>query len=278
MVIGETMGTVRKLGVMVVGTLILTIALAACTSSTSPPSTSSTSTTGTSITTTTTAPVTTTSGVSPANLDRFVGLARKGLRQPFEAVYRLLYPTGEIGQVNEFRIWSEPAAGTQNEGDFVYEATAGSRTFRFIHNLRGNYECLRASPQSKWRCVGPLVAASIGQTMMIEGYRLPMFLPRETMFLPQDTTTPMALSHRIVLSRRVWCLQTGPRFTLCLTKTGQLAVATPTPLTSARQLELVSLAPIPSKLDFAPAVRPRPWNGQGFPRLCGTTLCLPPGN
>ena len=194
---------------MVVGTFILTIALAACTSSTSPPSTSSTSTTGTSITTTTTAPVTTTS-VSARKPGPIVGLARKGLRQPFEAVYRLLYPTGKIGQVNEFRIWSEPAAGTQNEGDFVYEATAGSRTFRFIHNLRGNYECLRASPQSKWRCVGPLVAANIGQTMMIEGYRLPMFLPRETMFLPQDTTTPMALSHRIVLSRRVWCLQTGP--------------------------------------------------------------------
>ena len=276
MVIGETMIRVRKLGVTVM--VVLALMLAACTSSTSPPPTSSTSTAGASTTTITTAPVTRTTGVSPANLDRFVALARKGLRQPFEAVYRLVYSTAEIGQVNEFRIWSEPAAGTQNEGDFVYEATAGLLTFRFIHNRRGNYECLRASPQIKWRCIGPLVAASIGQTMMIEGYRLPMFLPRETMFLPQDTTTPMALSHRTVLSRRVWCLQTGPRFILCLTKTGQLAVATPTPLTSARQLELVSLAPIPSKLAFAPAARPTPWNGQGFPRLCGTTLCLPPGN
>ena len=76
--------------------------------------------------------------------------------------------------------------------------------------------------------------------MMIERYRLPMFLPT----LPQDTTSAIALSHQIVLSRRVSCLQTVP-YTLCLTKTGQLAVATPTPLTSARQLELVSLAPIP---------------------------------
>ncbi len=261
----------NKLGMAVMA--VTALMLTACTSTSSPPSTSSTSTTGTSTTTTTTAPVTTTTTVSSASLDRFVALARKGLRQPFEAVYRLVYPTGEIGQVNQFRIWSEPATGSQNEGDFVYEATAGLRTFQFIQNRRGDFECLRAAPQREWRCLGPLFPSSIGQTMMIERYRLPMFLPT----LPQDTTSAIALLHQIVRSRRVWCLQTHP-YTLCLTKTGQLAVATPTPLTSARQLELVSLAPIPSKLAFAPAVTPRPWNGQGFPRLCGTTLCLPPGN
>jgi hypothetical protein len=64
MVIGETMITVRKLGMTAMVTFVLAVTLAACTGSTSPPSTSSTSSTSTPPTTqastTTTSPTTTT--------------------------------------------------------------------------------------------------------------------------------------------------------------------------------------------------------------------------
>ena len=270
--IGETMTTVRKLGVTVVVTLILTVTLAACTSSSAPVPTSPSASQPGAYRSTTTAPVTTTTtNVTPADQHRFVALARQGLREPFEAVYRLVYGTGNrsIGQVNEFRIWSEPAAGSRRWGHFVYETQAGSRTFEFILNGRGIFECLRAASQGAWRCVGPLSGASIGQTMKVEGYRLPMYLI-------EDGFDPgFALSHRVVLNRRVWCLQTG--YTLCITKSGQLALAAPTIVTFAQRLELVSLAPISSKLALLPPATPTPWKHYGIPSLCDTSLCQPPG-
>ena len=271
MVIGAMMGTVRKLGMAVMVTFILIITLAACTSSSAPvPTSPSTSQPG-AYRSTTTVPVTATTNVTPADQRRFVALARQGLRKPFEAVYRLVYGTGNhsIGQVNEFRIWSEPAAGSRSWGHFVYETQAGSRTFEFILNGRGDFECLRATPQGAWRCVGPLSGASIGQTMKVEGYRLPMYLI-------EDGFDPgFALSHRVVLNRRVWCLQTG--YTLCITKSGQLALAVPTIVTFAQQLELVSLAPISSKLALLPPATPTPSKHYGIPSLCDTSLCQPPG-
>jgi hypothetical protein len=264
--------TRRKLSVVGAVIVFVALTLAACTSSSAPVATSSSTSQPGAYRSTTTAPVTTTTtNVTSADQRRFVALARQGLRQPFEAVYRLVYGTGNrsVGQVREFRIWSEPAAGSRRWGYFVYETQAGSRTFEFILNGRGIFECLRAASQGAWRCVGPLSGASIGQTMKVEGYRLPMYL------IEGGFNPGFALSHRVVLSRRVWCLQTGN--TLCITKSGQLALAAPTIVTFAQRLKLVSLAPISSKLDLLPPATPTPWKHYGIPSLCDTSLCQPPG-
>jgi hypothetical protein len=68
-----------------------------------------------------------------------VALAHKGLSEPFEAVYRFVPPLGKWGgHVHNFRVWSEPPAG----GNFVFEATFGCGTFRFIQTKSADYRAL----------------------------------------------------------------------------------------------------------------------------------------
>ncbi len=124
-------------------------------------------------TTTTTAPVSKT--VSRADMARFVGLAHEGLREPFEAAFRHLPPEDRP----DFSLWYEPTGAEPDNSSFVYEAAFAHGTFRFIKNRSGDYECLRASPSSVWRCVGPFGPQSIGQFQQVDGYRLPIFAAGE---------------------------------------------------------------------------------------------------
>jgi hypothetical protein len=168
--------------------LAMTLMLAGCTSSTSPPTTTSNPSTKT---------------ISRVDLDKFVALAHKGLSEPFEATYRLVYPKGTgKSDLHDFRIWSEPPVGSDVWGNFVYEAPFGSGTFRFIENGRDDYECLRAAPEDKWSCVGPYYPTSNDGIMQVEGYRYPMWVAGE---MTTALGPPLTLSYRVVLGRRLWC-------------------------------------------------------------------------
>jgi hypothetical protein len=260
------MRMVRKL--VVIAAVAMTLVLTACTSSTVPLPKSSTSPTG-STASLVTAPTT----VSRADLSRFVALARKGLRVPFEAAYRFVPPLGKWGgHVYDFRVWSEPAVGSDPEGNFVYESPFGRGTFRFIQTGNGDYECLRAAPRRVWKCVGPFGPQTIGQGMLVEGYRMPMVLAED---LSTGLVGPLVLSHRTVLGRRLWCLNvlniTFEGF-LCLTKTGQLAFDDKL-FIGPRELELVSLVLTESKSAFLLPAKPKPWRGELLPNLCGKVQC-----
>jgi hypothetical protein len=58
---------------------------------------------------------------------------------------------------------------------------------------------------------------------------------------------------------------------LCLTRTGQLALATD--MFVSGQLEAVSLALNPSTSAFVAPAKPTPWNKGGLPNLCGKVQC-----
>ena len=240
--------TVRKLGV--IAAVAMTLMLAACTSSTVPA-------------TTTTASVPKT--VSRAELARFVALAHKGLREPFEAAFRHVPPEDRP----DFSLWYEPTGADPENASFVYEAAFGHGTFRFIKNRRGDYECLRASLSSAWRCVGPFGPQSIGQFQQVDGYRLPIFAAEN---LTTNLVGPLALFHKTVLGRDLWCLSIQAEDYLCLTKTGQLALLNR--MFVLGQLEAVSFALNPSTSAFMPPARPTPWKNMGdLASLCGKVQC-----
>ena len=222
------------------------------------------------------APTVTATTVNRADLSRFVALAQKGLRVPFEAAYRFVPPlaTG-AGQLRDFRVWSEPPVGSDSEGNFVYEAPFGRGTFRFIQNGGDDYECLRAVPQSAWRCVGPYHPIFNEEVMQVEGYRYPMWVAGE---MTLGLSPPLALSRRVVLGRRLWCLHIHDVSLVCITKMGQLAfdAISGTSGGNFRQVELVSLALISSKSAFVLPARPTPWNRESFD-LCGKSQCPTPG-
>jgi hypothetical protein len=211
--------------------------------------------------------------VSGANLFRFIALAHKGLREPFEAAYRFNPPLDSpTGPIPSFRVWSEPAVGSDPEGNFVYESQFGRGTFRFIQTGNGDYECLRTAPRRAWKCVGPFRPQSIGQSMQVEGYRLPMWVAQN---LGTGVLGPLVLSHRTVLGRRLWCLNIlniQAEGVLCLTKTGQLAFDAKW-FIGPRQLELVSLVLTESKSAFLLPAKPKPWTGPVLPNLCGKVQC-----
>jgi photosystem II stability/assembly factor-like uncharacterized protein len=222
--------------------------------------------------------VTATTTVSSADLSRFVALAHKGLREPFQATYRFVPPLGRWGggHVYDFRVWSEPAVGSFPEGNFVYESPFGRGTFRFIQTGRGDdYECLEMAPRRTWRCVGPFGPQTVGQIMLVEGYRMPMWVMEN---LTTSVVGPV-LSHRTVLRRRLWCLSivnVQAEGVLCLTKTGQLAFDAKR-FVGSSQLELVSLVLTASKSAFLLPAKPKPWTGAVLPNLCGKLQCPSPG-
>ncbi len=260
------MNAARNLGM----TAVITLALvsAACTSSTVPPPKSSSSPLGSPATL-----VTATTTVSTADLSRFVALAHKGLREPFEATYRFVPPLDSpTAPIPSFAVWSEPMVGSDPEGNFVYEAPFGSATFRFIKDGRGKYyECLRAASRKPWRCVGPFGSLSVGESMWVEGYRMPMFVTENL-----STNLTGRLSHRTILGRRLWCLNVQPNGVLCLTKTGQLAFDAKW-FVGSSQLELVSLALTESKSAFLLPAKPTRWRQAVLPNLCGKLQCPSPG-
>ena len=239
----------RKFGAIAAVAMTLVLA-AGCTTSTVPS------------TTTTTAPVSKT--VSRADLARFVALAHEGLREPFEAAFRHLPPEDRP----DFSLWYEPTGADSENSSFVYEAAFGHGTFRFIKNRSGDFECLRASLGSAWRCVGPFGPQSIGQFQQVDGYRLPIFAVEN---LTTNVSGPLTLFHKTVLGRRLWCLAIQSGSYLCLTRTGQLALATD--MFVSGQLEAVSLALNPSPSAFVPPAKPTPWNKGGLPNLCGKVQC-----
>ena len=260
------MNAARHLGMTAV--ITLTLVSAACTSSTLPPPKSSSSPLG-SPATLVTAPTT----VRTADLSRFVALAHQGLREPFEAAYRFVPPLDSpTGPIPSFTVWSEPVVGSDPEGNFVYEAPFGSATFRFIKDGRGKYyECLRVASRKPWRCVGPFGSLSVGESMWVEGYRMPMFVTENL-----STNLTGRLSHRTILGRRLWCLNVQPNGVLCLTKTGQLAFDAKW-FVGSSQLELVSLALTESKSAFLLPAKPTPWRQAVLPNLCGKLQCPSPG-
>jgi hypothetical protein len=217
--------------------------------------------------------VTVTPTVSRADLSRFIALAHKGLREPFEAAYRFVPPLDSpTGQIPSFTVWSEPAVGSDPDGNFVYEAPFGSATFRFIKDGRGKYyECLRAASRKPWRCVGPFGSLSVGESMWAEGYRMPMWVVQN---LSANLTD--RLSHRTIVWRRLWCLNVQPEGVLCLTKTGQLAFDAKW-FVGSSQLELASLALTESRSAFLLPARPKPWRQAVLPNLCGKLQCPSPG-
>ena len=218
---------------------------------------------------TVTAPTT----VRSADLSRFVALAHQGLREPFEAAYRFVPPLDSpTGPIPSFTVWSEPVVGSDPEGNFVYEAPFGSATFRFIKDGRGKYyECLRVASRKPWRCVGPFGSLSVGESMWVEGYRMPMFVTENL-----STNLTGRLSHRTILGRRLWCLNVQPNGVLCLTKTGQLAFDAKW-FVGSSQLELVSLALTESKSAFLLPAKPTRWRQAVLPNLCGKLQCPSPG-
>jgi len=248
--------------------VVLTMMVAGCTSSTAPLPKSSTSPTGSAARL-----VTATTKVSRADVSRFVALAHQGLREPFEASYRFVPPLlAGAAQLRNFRVWSEPPVGSDPEGNFVYEAPFGRGTFLFIRNGNGDYECLRTAFRRAWKCVGPFGPQSIGQSMQVEGYRMPMWVMEN---LSANILGPLVSSHRTVLGRRLWCLNIlniQAEGVLCLTKTGQLALVEKW-FVGRRQLELVSLVLTESKSAFLLPARPKPWTGPVLPNLCGKFQC-----
>jgi hypothetical protein len=253
------MSAVRKLGVIV--SVAMTLTLAVCTSSSAQPKSFPSSARPRP-----TAPTT----VSRAELSRFVALAHRGLREPFESVYRFNPPVGNWGdQLRNFRLWSEPPADSDHEGNFVYEAPFGRGTFRFIQKRYGDYECLRTAPPRSWKCVGPFGAQSIMQSQQVEGYRMPLWIMEYD--LTTDLVGSLVFSHRTLFGRRLWCLDQESEGVLCLTKTGQLAFDDK--LFIGSQLELVSLVLTESKSAFLLPAKPKPWRGQVLPNLCGKVQC-----
>ena len=237
---------VRKFAVVV--TVAMTLMLAACTSSTV-------------LATTTTASVPKT--VSRAELARFVALAHAGLREPFEASFRHVPPEDRP----DFSLWYEPNGTDPENASFVYDAAFGHGAFRFIKNKSGDYECLRASLKSGWKCVGPFGPQSIGQFQQVDGYRLPVFAAENI----TSSIGPLALFHKTVLGRHLWCLSIQAEGYLCLTKTGQLALLNH--MFVLGQLEAVSLALNPPASAFVPPARPTPWKKGFLPNLCGKVQC-----
>ena len=81
---------------------------------------------------------------------------------------------------------------------------------------------------------------------------------------------PLALSHRTVLGRRLWCLNIlniQAEGVLCLAKTWQLALSAKWFVGST--LELVSLALIESKSAFLLPSKPKPWSSGVFQTCAG---------
>ena len=258
----------HRLGPAAMVAVVMTLTLAGCTSSqaSSPRSSSLPMRSPATL-------VTATTTVSRADLSRFVALAHKGLREPFEATYRFNPPLDSpTGPIPSFTVWSEPAVGSDPDGNFVYEAPFGSATFRFIKDGRGKYyECLRAASRKPWRCVGPFGSLSVGESMWVEGYRMPMFVTENL-----STNLTGRLSHRTILGRRLWCLNVQPNGVLCLTKTGQLAFDAKW-FVGSSQLELVSLVLTESKSAFLLPAKPEPWRQAVLPNLCGKLQCPSPG-
>ena len=227
----------------------MTLMLAACTSSTVPA-------------TTTTASVPKT--VNRAELARFVALAREGLHEPFEAVFRYLPPEDKP----DFSFWYEPTGAHPEGASFVYDAAFRHGTFRFIKNKSGDYECLRASLSSAWRCVSPFGPQSIGQFQQVDGYRLPVYAAES---LTPNLVGPLSLFHKTVLGRHLWCLSVQADVYLCLTKTGRVVLLNH--MFVLGSLEAVSLALNPPASAFVPPARPTPWNKGFLPNLCGKVQC-----
>jgi hypothetical protein len=174
----------------------------------------------------------------------------------------------------DFSLSYEPTGADPENSSFVYEATFGHGTFHFIKNRSGDYECLRRSLSSAWRCVGPFVPESIGQFQQVDGYRLPIFAAEN---LTTNLVGPLALFRKTVLGRHLWCLSIQAEGYLCLTKTGQLALLNH--MFVLGQLEAVSLALNPSTSAFVPPAKPMPWNRGFLPNqyLCGTPFCASQG-
>jgi hypothetical protein len=103
--------------------------------------------------------------------------------------------------------------------------------------------------------------------MQVEGYRMPMWVMEN---LTTNLFGTLALFHRTVFGRHVWCLQ--DEGFLCLTKTGQLALAYQW-WVGSHQLELVSQVLTASRSAFVLPAKPKPWTGPVLPNLCGKVQC-----
>ena len=188
-----------------------------------------------------------------------MALAHQGLREPFEASYRfvLRYWPAQLSFVT-FGSGLKPPVGSDPEGNFVYEAPFGRGTFLFIRNGNGGLRsaCERPFGRSRaWKCVGPFGPQSIGQSMQVEGYRMPMWVMEN---LSANILGPLVSSHRTVLGRRLWCLNIlniQAEGVLCLTKTGQLALVEEV-VRLLPPVELVSLVLTESKSAFLLPARP----------------------
>jgi hypothetical protein len=222
--------------------------------------------------TTTTVP---TQRATKARLDRFVALARHGLSTPFEASYRFVYRRSDTSRVvHSFRLWSEPPSASEREGDFVYESRVGSRTFRFVQNGRGDFECSRSTVAPAWRCTGPFEPESNGQVFTVEGFRLPLFVADS---IVEGYAPPFHFFHRVVLGRQVWCLEVGPQPVgiTCLARSGQVAYATGVFDLARRGLELVSLSAIPASLAALSITNAIRWKLPYLPP-CEERVCTSP--
>jgi len=214
MVIGETMITVRKVGMAVMVGLVMT--LAACT-------TSSTSTS---------------SRATPKEISAFVGLAEKGFHSEFRATYRTVMTMGITGRHVTVAVvalqesWPM-SASLSAPTHFRYEQSGEDEiffgAFQSSHSGSGergqDYACFPGH-HATWSCsqIGPGNAGSL-----LTG----AYLPLNTLSGLQALTTGVAvpdlqhdvyLSAKVVAGRKLTCLSFGSakrsRATVCLTSKG----------------------------------------------------------
>lgn len=204
------------------------------------------------------------------SLRQFVALAKRGLRQDYEASYSVGYGPAASGPHHysfSFDIWYR--ASRTAGGDVAYERTEGVETLRFFET-RGLFQCLR-SEGGGWHCIGPFQINGNGEAFRSIGYELPVFLAQGVTAAGWcGAGCALSFSDRRVDGRQLSCAHSVQGL-WCLASDGLLAYGqwghVQLRLTSSRNVDLPAA--------FVPPVTPRP-SKPGHPPVCELGVCTPP--
>jgi hypothetical protein len=201
---------------------------------------------------------------SASALRHFLAEAQSN-NQAFAATYRTL---NGVSGPRTFSYAQQPQGrGTWSPhgiGDFVYAASRGQESFKFVQRDRGDYACVQKRRHGPWTCDGPhYVVSSIGDYL------------QTAQFDEQESISTHMVGHLSPIQAWIWsgplggmaatCLRyidpdaLGSRSTWCITGNG-ITVFVVAP--SVANVEVAKLSTSVPVSDFSLPARPRlPWQG-----------------
>ena len=168
-----------------------------------------------------------------------------------------------------------PNGGTwspHGTGDFLFIASHGNETLRFVQRHRGDYICVQKTKQGRWTCQGPNDGVrSIGDFYMTEQFD-------EQALVTMHMTGHFSLGQTWIWSGRLGgapatCLRyldqdsTFARATWCINASGVTVFAV---ASSFLNVEVVKFSTSVPATEFSLPASPAPW--QGYELACNTRI------